>query len=138
MFTMVSIPKMVALGQSFLQSTAQSCHRCPRPKLFRFERSAVAELERAAISKRTKKALAAAKAKGNALGNYHRIDKAKRAAEAVRPLITETVPPLDAGCRRRAKPTRPHDSYDPRGRSPELTIAQHLARRRINEVQPRT
>jgi DNA invertase Pin-like site-specific DNA recombinase len=115
MFTMVRIPKMVALGQSFLQSTAQSCDRCLRTELFRFERSAVAEFERTAISKRTKKALAAAKAKGNALGNYHRIDKAKQAAEAVRPMITETVPPLDAGCRRRAKPTRPHDSYNPRG-----------------------
>jgi hypothetical protein len=64
MFTMVSIPKMVALGQSFLQSTAQSCHRCLRPELFRFERSAVAELERAAISKRTKKALNCSEGKG--------------------------------------------------------------------------
>jgi hypothetical protein len=49
---MVSIPKMVALGQSFLQSTAQSGDRCLRPKLFRFETSAVAEFERAAVSKR--------------------------------------------------------------------------------------
>jgi len=115
MFTMVSIPKMVALGQSFFQSTAHGCHRRLRPELFCFERSAVAEFERAAISKRTKKALAVVKAKGNALGNYHRIDEAKQAAEAVRPMITETVPPLDASCRRRAKPTRPHNSHNPLG-----------------------
>jgi DNA invertase Pin-like site-specific DNA recombinase len=58
--------------------------------------AAVAEFEREAISKRTKEALAAAKAKGKRLGNYQRIAEARQAAamaraEAVRPAITSTL-----------------------------------------------
>src|SRR5215813_5790846 len=46
--------------------------------------AAVAEFERDAISKRTREALAAAKAKGKILGNYARIAKAKQAATTAR------------------------------------------------------
>jgi DNA invertase Pin-like site-specific DNA recombinase len=58
--------------------------------------AAVAEFERDAISKRTKDALAVAKAKGKVLGNYERIAKAKREAtaardEAVREAIADTA-----------------------------------------------
>jgi DNA invertase Pin-like site-specific DNA recombinase len=58
--------------------------------------AAVAEFERDAISKRTRDALAVAKAKGKVIGNYERIAKAKREAtaardEAVRGAIADTA-----------------------------------------------
>src|SRR5262249_16738446 len=58
--------------------------------------AAVPEFERDAISKRTRDALAVAKAKGKVLGNYVRIAKAKREAtaardEAVRGAIADTA-----------------------------------------------
>ena len=68
--------------------------------------AAVAELERDAISKHSKEALAAAKAKGKALGNYESNAKAKREAtraraEALHPIIFATLH-INGSCSPRA------------------------------------
>jgi DNA invertase Pin-like site-specific DNA recombinase len=94
--------------------------------------AAVAEFERDAISKRTKEALAAAKARGVKLGDYARIATAKRKAttaraESVRPAIASTMhlSALAAGCRSQQaqhhdcdRRSLARDASDPRTQAP--------------------
>jgi DNA invertase Pin-like site-specific DNA recombinase len=62
--------------------------------------AAVAEFERDAISKRTKEALAAAKARGVKLGDYARIAAAKRKATAARAESVRRRSPRPCTCPR--------------------------------------